>query len=80
MFPAEKYILVYIYIYIFIYLCIKPKPGLEIVLIKKFVFPGGTVISHVNGIFLTCAALDTIIQIVPKFEIRPRQRSIFEFC
>ena len=38
-----------------------PEPGLEIILIKKFVFIGGSVVSHVSGFVLTLAALATII-------------------
>jgi hypothetical protein len=37
-----------------------PEPGLEIFSINLFL-SGGSVISHVNGIFLTLAALATII-------------------
>ena len=55
------YIILSIYIYILYIKYDNPEPGLQSFLIKTCFFPGGSVISHVNGIFLTLAALATII-------------------
>ena len=61
---------IYIYIHIYVYVYTNPEPGLESFLIKKIFFSGGSVISHVDGIFLTLAALATIIYLIPKFKIK----------